>query len=83
MYCTLEILAVHIMLGGNQQTAFSDQCTWHYVPGSLVVEQLAKYQEVACTIHAQFQLFINFQISWASENQQLKLSYHVWGGMFM
>ena len=34
---------------------------------SSVVEQWARYPEVAGSIPAQFQLFINFQISWASE----------------
>ena len=37
------------------------------VTGSSVVKQCDRYPEVAGSIPAQFQLYFNFQISWASE----------------
>ena len=56
------------MLGGNQQS--------NNVTGSSVAEQWGLgYPEVSGSIPAQFQLFINFQINWASELTMIVIMY--------
>ena len=57
----------YICWEGISRLPISDLHTCHNVTGSSVVEQWARYPEVAGSILAQFQLFINFKTSWASE----------------